>query len=124
MFLFLLVSSKDKGANYLYFPTAGPQSTNVVLRGSYLDFLSVLHWWGISVPCKGRHWAPGKDPVPAPPQPLDMWGSAADPCEVFKLHRWIKTRCLCSAPDEHSPVQKVSHVITGIALSGREEDGE
>lgn len=28
----LLLSSKDKGANYLHFPTDGPQSTNLVLR--------------------------------------------------------------------------------------------
>ena len=32
MFLFLQVSSKDRGANYLHFPTADPQSSNPMLR--------------------------------------------------------------------------------------------
>lgn len=114
-FHFFRVSSKDRGANYLHFPTAGPQSTFPMHRAgkATLDF----SLYSIRVASA----SPTRDAMPAP-RPR-KWSCTPHsrthtppPCKALlicvRCLNWIwriKTDRLCFAPDKHHPYQNVTH---------------
>lgn len=131
-FCFFRVSSKDRGTNYLHFPTAAPQSMSPAHRTGKATLDFSLCSICVASASSTRDVMPTARPRKRSCTPLSLstpLHTHLHPCRTLLIHKryfnwfWrIKTDGLCFAPDKHQLYQKVTHAVTHIALEGKEEE--